>query len=398
MKEFEKKLEKRYFNKELSQGFLLLITARTIVYMAIGLLGLFLPIFLYELFNYNFQYMVLYFGIGYFLYALFVPIGAKFLNYFGFRRGLRVSIFLGAFFYVVFYFVNQENMIYLIPLSIFIGLIYKMFYWVPFHIDFSKFSDKKNLGKEISFLEAVKDFIGVFIPIISGFLIVKFGFDILFIIAIIIYLISGIPYLMIPRTNEKFTWGYFYTWKKYFSKEIIKDNLAFAFNGGEEAVGLVVWPIFIFEILQGDYLKVGFIATLIVGVTVILQLLIGKYLNNKKREEYILKLGSVFYAIGWIFKIFILSAFHIFIVDVYHNIMSIFTKTPFDTLTYEIAADQGHYIDEFTVLKEMAINFGRAIMLGLIIIVYFYLSVQWTFVLAAIAVIFFNLLRQEKIK
>ena len=84
MKEFEKKLEKLYFNKELSRGFLLLITARTIVYIAIGLVGLFLPIFLYELFNYNFQYMVLYFGIGYLLYALFVPIGAKFLNYFGF--------------------------------------------------------------------------------------------------------------------------------------------------------------------------------------------------------------------------------------------------------------------------------------------------------------------------
>ena len=289
-------------------------------------------------------------------------------------------------------------MIYLIPLSIFIGLAYKMFYWVPFHVDFSKFSDKKILGKEISFLETVKDLIGVIIPIIAGFLIVNFGFDVLFIIAIIIYLISGIPYLMIPRTNEKFTWGYFYTWKKYFSKETIKDNLAFAANGGEDIVGLVVWPIFIFEILQGDYLKVGFIATLIVGVTVILQLFIGKYLNNKKRNEYILKLGSVFYAIGWIFKIFILSAFHIFIVDVYHNIMSIFTKIPFDTLTYEIAADQGHYIDEFTVLKEMAINFGRAIMLGLIIIVSFYLSIQWTFVLAAIAVILFNLLRQEKIQ
>ncbi len=388
---------KRVEKKILSRGFLSLLKAKTIVMIASGLLGLFLPIFLYELFNNNFLYVAFYFGVGYLLYVLFVPLGAKFLNYFGFRRALRVSIFFSSFFYVIFYFINQDNMIYLVPLSIFISLIYRIFYWVPYHTDFAKFSNKKNLGKEVSFLEAIRDIIGIFIPIVAGFIITRFGFDVLFVVAIIIYLLSGIAYLTIPETNEKFIWGYIETWKNFLSKKMIKDMGAFAANGAEEIVGMIVWPIFIFELLKGDYLKIGFIATLIIGVTVILQLFIGKYLNNEKTEEKMLKFGTIFYALGWIFKIFIATSFHIFIVDVYHNIMSVFTKTPFDALTYEISADQGHYIDEFTVLREIAINLGRSIMIVLIIAMFLFFSIQWTFILAAIASLFLNLLREKKL-
>jgi len=391
------KLKKKYFDKNLSRGFLSLLKAKTIVMIASGLLGIFLPIFLYELFSNNFLYVALYFGAGYLLYVLFVPLGTKFLNYFGFRRALRISIFFSSFFYVIFYFINQDNMIYLAPLSIFIALIYKILYWVPYHTDFAKFSNKKNLGKEVSFLEAIRDIIGIAIPIVAGFIIMRFGFDVLFVIAVFIYLLSGIAYLTIPETNETFIWGYIETWKNFFSKKMIKDMGAFSANGAEEIVGIIVWPIFIFELLKGDYLKIGFIATLIIGVTVILQLFIGKYLNSEKTEEKILKFGTIFYALGWIFKIFIATAFHIFIIDVYHNIVSIFTKTPFDTLTYEISADQGHYIDEFTVLREIAINLGRSIMVVLIIVMFLFFSIQWTFILAAIASLFLNLLREKKL-
>jgi len=70
----------------------------------------------------------------------------------------------------------------------------------------------------------------------------------------------------------------------------------------------------------------------------------------------------------------------------------------FDTLTYEIAADQGHYVDEFTVLREMAINLGRSIMVVLIILISLYFAIQWIFVLAAMATIIFNLLEQRDVK
>ena len=41
----------------------------------------------------------------------------------------------------------------------------------------------------------------------------------------------------------------------------------------------------------------------------------------------------------------------------YHN-CRVFAKTPFDALNYDIAADHGHYVDEYTVIREMAIAIG----------------------------------------
>ncbi|MAF20868.1 MAG: hypothetical protein CMI55_04315 [Parcubacteria group bacterium] len=69
-------------------------------------------------------------------------------------------------------------------------------------------------------------------------------------------------------------------------------------------------------------------------------------------------------------------------------------------MAYGAAADQGHYVDEFTVLKEMAINFGKTLMVVLVVIVSLYFSIQWVFILAALASVVVNLLkgiRQERV-
>ena len=389
-------IEKKYFDVPLSHGFVSLYISKTIVLIATALLGLFLPIFLYELFDKSFQAVMIYYGAGYFLYGLLVTIGARFLNKYGFRRALRTSVILGVLFYLIFYFLNKDNLGYLIPLSVFILIFYRLCYWLPYHIDFAKFSDKKNRGRQVSIFFATRWMFGIFIPLISGFIIMRFGFDVLFIIAIILYLVSGIPYLTIPRTREKFSWSWLETWQQFFSKQRRRIVLAYAADGAEGIVGLIVWPIFIYQILAGDYFQIGAIATLILLVTVVLQLILGKYLDLKIAKKKVLGWGSFFYSFGWLIKIFIATAFQIFIVGVYHNIAYILWRTPFDVLTYEIAADQGHYVDEFTVIHEMAISIGRALMTIFVIIIFFYFSIQWTFILAALAAIIFNLLKAER--
>ena len=83
---------------------------------------------------------------------------------------------------------------------------------------------------------------------------------------------------------------------------------------------------------------------MIVAVTIILQLTVGR-LADKFSKRKMIKWGNVIYASGWVAKIFIGTAFQIFIVSTYHNLAKIFSRTPFDALTYEKAADQGHYVD-----------------------------------------------------
>jgi len=385
----------KYFDGKVSRGFTLLYAGKLIVMIAAGLLGIFLPIFLYNLFNKNFQYVVLYYGTTYLLYGAFVVSGAIFLNKFGFRRALRVSTFLGALFYSIFYFIDKENLIYLIPFSILVVTLYRLSYWLPYHIDFAKFTDRKDKAEAVSVISVTQNIIGISIPIIAGLIIQRFNFDVLFVIAIVLYLFSFIPYLTIPRTKEKFSWTYKESWKNFFLKKNRKTILAFMSYGAEDLVGMIVWPIFIFEVLKGNYFQVGLVSALIIGITVILQLGIGKYINNYSREKRVLKIGTFLVSLSWILKIFINTAFQIFIVGAYDGLSNIFKKTPFDALRYETAADQGHYIDEQTVLYEMAIQSGKVLMAILVILISIFFAIQWAFLLAAVAVLALNLIRTK---
>ncbi|MBU1179309.1 MFS transporter [Patescibacteria group bacterium] len=386
---------KNYFDGEISHGFVSLYTGKTIVMISSGLLGLFLPIFVYNLFGQNFRYLVFFHVAGYFLYALILFFGVKFLNKFGFRRALKTSVFLGAAYYTIFYFVDQGNIIKLLPLIFIVLTLYRLFYWVPYHVDFAKFTSKENRGRQISAINITGEVIGIFIPLMGGFVISRFGFDALFVTSVILYLVSGIPYLTIPKTQEKFSWTYSETLKNLFSKKYRKEIIAFAADGAETSFMILVWPIFIFQLLSGNYLKIGIVSTLIIGISIFFQLLIGKILDKTTRKEKILKAGSLLSSAGWIIKIFIENTFQVFAAGAFHNLMRIFSRTPFETLSYEIAADKGHYVDEFTVIREISINMGRVTMLLLAAWLSLYLPIQYLFIMAAIASVALNLLRQE---
>lgn len=384
---------KFYFDGEVSRGFISLYTGRAITMISTGLLGLFLPIFLYNLFGKNLRYAAIYFLVGHGLYVIALFFCARFLNNFGFRRALRTSIFLGALYYIILCFINETNLLYLLPALVFAITAWRVTHWVPYHVDFTKFTNRKNRGRQFSTIMATGFVIGIFTPITAGLVINKFGFDALFVTAIILYLASGIAYLTLPRTEERFSWNYSETIKNLFSKKYRRDLLVFAASGAEQSAVLVIWPIFIYQILEGNYLKVGLVSTFIVATTVIVQLALGKKLDQAFSREKFLKIGSIFNSVGWIIKIFIETSFQIFVIGALHSIISIFSKTPFETLSYDITADQAHFMDEFTVLKEIATNTGKVISFGLVAIFALALPLQFMFIIAAVASLFLNFLR-----
>jgi len=387
-----------YLDHKISKGFKALYKSRIIIYIATGLLGLYVPIFLFDLFGQSLRSVAMFYLVGNLIYGGTVMYGAKWLNKVGFRKSLQVASLFGSAYFSLFYFINGDNLKLLIPLIIIVLSIYRLLYWIPYHVDFAKFSSKKDRGREISLVGATSNIVAIFTPILAGFVITKFSFQTLFIIAVFLYAFSVIPLFKIPRTREKFTWTVKKTWQKFFSKERRPEVMALMADGAEGSIGTIVWPIFMFQILNGDYLKLGFISTIIIGATIILQLIVGKYTDKNISRKKLLKFGSTFYAIGWIIKIFIATAFQIFVVDAYQKLMKIFMRTPFDAMIYEKAADEGHYVDEFTVIREMAINFGRSLMLLLVIIFSLFTDIQITFILGAIAAVSFNLLKMKSVK
>ena len=380
-----------YLQTRLSSGMTALYSNIVINEIGSGLVGLFMPIFLWGKFG-RLDYVLFYFLIVHLIYSLVVIFGAMLMSRLGQKMAMIISIPFKVLFFLCLYFLALGYTVWIFVILMIIMIeIHMMMFWVPYHTDFASLTNKKERGRVIGFLSSISSLVSIFVPIISGWIIYNYDFDVLFLIVIILIAVSVLPLFMVRPTYEKFSFSFLETWRQFFKKKNRPMALSFFSIGIENMIGGIIWPIFIFQLLEGNFLKVGVISSVIILSTIILQLVMGSY-TDKFNKYKLLKWGSGLYALGWILKAFVLTGFQIFVVSAYHNFAAIIMQTPFSAITYEKAADSGHYVDELTVLREIALNLGRAVGAIILIVVINFIGLQWTFILAAIAALFINMI------
>lgn len=383
-----------------SSGFVALMTNRLIAQFGSSLFGLFLPIFLYEEFGFKVFPVLAFFLVNYALGVLLHPTGAILMS----RIGLRKSMLIGSVayigFFISFLFLQSVNPIAILALATFFLTLWRIFYWVPYHTEFAKLTDKSTRGRVLAIVSSIAAVIGMFVPIFSGIIITSFGYPILFFLAAIVVSVSILPIFRLPKIDEDYSFGYVETFKKIFQPKHKMMLLTYIGEGAENTVGLFIWPLFLYEILDGNVLEVGLIATVIVVTGLILRFFMGgltdKVQKDKKRERHLLGLGTVLYSLGWIIKAFVTTALQIFLAATYHSFAMIIMRVPFGAMMYERAADAGHYVDEYTVFREIMLNVGRCLMLTIMIILLNFTGLAQTFFLAAIAALFLNFIGSSK--
>jgi len=375
-----------------NQGFVQLFVSKQLIQgLATAMMALFVPIFLYVTAGEQFWVVALFYMLAGSIYVCFLPSAMKVTNQIGFHRALAVGALFLVVVYTMLYFMEAENFwLLFVPLAIAVAG-FRLFHWVPYRVDFTEFSSKKNRARDVSLAFAAVAFMGVIGPVLAGYIIDNSGYDALFLVGIVLLTCASVSYLFVPQVVEVFTWKYGETWKNLCSKTyrpVVTGEFA---SGCESIVSLVAWPVFLYVVFEGNLLDVGLVSTAIVGVTIIVQLAAGKYLDvNKEERAHVFKYGTIAYALGWVAKIFVFTTFHVFIIGLYHNITRIFVRTPFMATLYDLSGDQGHNIDEFTALREMAHHSGRVVTLLFMIGLTAYFSVEWTFVIAAIATLMLN--------
>ncbi|MFT7645239.1 MAG: MFS family permease, partial [Candidatus Paceibacteria bacterium] len=363
---------------------------------AAAILGIFVPIFLYETFGQEFHYVGLYYALIALLFVIFLVPAMHISNRIGFTKSLILAGFFNIIVFSIMYYLTPGNLDILVGFLLVAITGFKVFHWVPYNVDFTLFTTKEDRGRQVSLTFATTAFLGIIGPIIGGYVIVNSGYNILFSIAVILLIVSTISYIFVPETNTNYDWSFMETWKKFFSRKYRPMMVSEFASGAEATVSIVVWPIFLYDLLSGDVLEIGALSAVIVSATIIIQLFIGNRFDlhglSKKRT---LQIGSSLYALGWIIKIFILSAAHVFFVGLFHNLARIFTKTPFMAIMYDMSGDQGDYVDEFTVLRELALHMGKIFSLLAISVLTLFIPLAWTFMIAAIASIALNFIHSS---
>lgn len=385
-----------YFNGKVSPDLTYLYISRTIVFFSNGFFTIFLPIFLYITFGYNIIYTLLFYLVGAILYMIPLPYTTKKIEKFNLKGSLYIATIANILFFLTLSVLVPSNIWPMVIIAQLCATTFRLLYWLPYHTAFTKFSDQNNRMREVSVFTATMHVTAAISPLIAGIILSAASYQILFIIGIVIYALSMIPLLTLADVHEKYTWTYAETWKNLCAKKYRPAMIAYCADGAESAVGLVIWPIFIFNLLDGNYMSIGIISAATISITVLLELTIGKYADTVIDKRKILKVNSFFYAAGWILKLFIITGLQIFLVDAYHKITKALSRNSFDAITYDISADQGHFVDEFTVLKEIALNIGRITLYISAIILVTFVNLQWTFLLAAFATLFVNMIRLQK--
>jgi hypothetical protein len=368
-------------------------------------MGLFLPIFLYQFMGMSILMVLVYYLIIDVFYASFVVTSCKqVMNRFGIKRSLQVSVLFGATYYLILFTINHylplnddifklEKALFLLP-ALFFSLSFRLTHWIPFHTNLAKLTDRGIRARQLSLMEATMMALGAVMPIVAGIILENLGYGYLFIIAISVYILSLLPFSLLPKVEEKFSWDYKKTFKTLFSKKMRPSVIAYMGDGAESVVGTIIWPIFIWQLLEGNYFQVGLISSLIIAVTILMQFLIGRPLDKMENKQKVLRYGTLFYSFGWVLKALIGSAFQVFLFSTYHNLSRVFSRTSFDALNYDIAADQGQYVDEYTVVRETAILFGKILMAIFVIIILPYFALRHVFLLAALASLMMSFLKK----
>lgn len=358
---------------------------------AFGLVNPFLAAFLFQRLGHSSQNVIFFYILAFFLFGLLVPLGAQVMSRAGFKKTMIFGLVFAALHCFWLYFFNSFESFVWLALAIISITLFRILYWTPYHIELASFLDSRIRGRQITILASIILLSGVVAPLLAGFVIEKIGFGFLFIVASLIFLFSIVPLLFVSPPREEYSFSYFQTFRELVKRRNLRALVGYGADGAQEVIGIVIWPIFIFQVLKESYIALGAISASIVLVAIIFYLIMGRLVDHYKKRPLI-KAGAFLYATGWALKAFVRTGFEAFLTGAYHSFTNIVKGIPLTTFMYEEMAKREHYIDEYTVLREVSSNMGKVLMLVVCLVFLRFFDLNWTFVLAAIASLFVSVI------
>ncbi len=345
-------------------GIYLSITIRRI---AFGLLGIFIPIYIYQLTG-NLNFVLLFYLIRATTYFLTTIPAAKLIGKIGPDATMFLST-LAAGIYLCLLILAPElnNALWLAP--IFSALSTNL-YWLPYHTAFSTIGKSDNLPENIRKNSTLARLANVFSPLIGGIIAAQFGFTPLFLISIFLLIVSNLP-LFLDNYNRHEP---LYNFKHLKQTMREKGNrllfLSFIFQGMRSAIDGVVWPLILFLAIP-SLTKIGGLTTITLFFSLILINTLSKII--KKFQWPIFGLGCLGRSAVWATRAVIPQPLIIALSDPLYQLSSVFVDIPRNFLIYQKGREDRL---NFFTQRELSVHLGRFISLAIILFA-FLLGLSW---------------------
>ncbi|OQX71109.1 hypothetical protein B6D52_02675 [Candidatus Parcubacteria bacterium 4484_255] len=361
--------------------------------LAIGMVGIFEPIYLYIYFNRSISYTLFFWGIYSGVLALGVVLGGKAMEKFGLKRSMLLSSFFYFAYYVCLFFIQSS--FWMIPLAILARVIGASLFWPAFHTDFIRFTKGEYRAKGVSSMSIVSLLAGILSPIIGGFILAGLGYASLFVVVLVTLFASSFPLFLSKERYEVYTDTYKGAWSR------IKKNkdMSFALGclGIEAGIDFIIWPIFIIS-LGVTYEELGGICTFALFVAAFFAWYIGR-ISTRQSKRSLLNIGSVLLSLACAAEFFIKDAISAFLAQNFYRVSKTTALIPFRTILYDRAAALKDNADEFIVYREIVINSTRAFFFISLGIIFFFVPIplKYIFFLGALAAFGYSFLAKPRL-
>jgi len=365
------------FKREANQFF----TSIAIRSLALGMILIFEPIYLYEFFGNSLSKTIFFFALTHGIQGVLSVYVGKLIAKVGVRHTLLFSHFFYFGYYLCLFFLYKSFI--LLPLAIFLKGVGMCLFWPAFHIDFTRFSEKEYQGREVGKMNIAYSTPTILSPVIGGVILGAAGYSALFSTVLVVLWASSIPMFLSKEKPLIYSDSFQKTWKRIFKKENRKNSLALVFNDLEQGIFMYLWPIFMFIIAVG-YTTMGGITTAALIIASLFTLYMGRISDTIINRLWFLNTGSILTSVSWIIKYFVLTPFDAFLAHIIYKVSRTSASVPFQTLFYKKASLKGAEADEFIIYRETLINIASFFFFAILAVVFFFVpKVNLAFIIAA---------------
>lgn len=349
-----------------------------------SMIGLFVPLYFLSL-GYSLEIVFVY----YIIQNLVILLASFLALYLGKHISLQKILIIRfpillSFLYLLYNLSSAGNALYVLAI---LDGIQAAFFYFPLHVIFAKFVHKTEMEKETAKLMAIPQAVTMFGPLIGGFVVLVFGFKVLFALACILFVIEFLPILDTKIVAVKYKIDlktavvYYRKHKKYFFAEIVN-------NISEEIEG-VIWPIFVYVSLL-NVASVGAVGSLLAISTALFTYIIGKVLN-KKNKLVMMKVSVFFIAIVWLLRFVFAGEMIFYVLTVLSGLAYTVFSVPYYSKIYSRAKRENTAV--FFAFREIPIAIARVAVFVLAII--FAEDLKMLFPIAGLVYVYFLFWREK---
>lgn len=262
------------------------------------------------------------------------------------------------------------------------------FFFIPFHTDFSKVKHRAHGGKELGFLNIMERIGNMAGPLIGGLIATVFGGQFIFLIAIFLLLAGLFPLFRTPeptKLNQKLQF------KNFKIDHLKRDFVSYTSLGIETTLTNYMWPLylglFVF-IGTGAYVKLGFITSLSVVVSIGSAQMIGRLIDRSQGRR-LLRISASINALVHLARPFVSNLPVALGINVANEAVTPGYRMPYVKGFYDAADDQTGYRIVYITAMEWVSSIIKATLYWLLVMLSLLINgrsiINVTFYLAAIA-------------